>query len=144
MLFFEVPNLTFGQLRCEHHEPGLHLRDELVDLQAHVGIYTASLVSGDVIGQPLLHLLQQGSVLRQHLIAVPLVQVAQFAAQTVCLGVGQVEIVVQPPIHQLRGLVVGQFDGAAALQEQHARQQGKGAPCGMKRKQRCTHDGSWR
>ena len=66
---------------------------------------------------------------RQHGVAVPLVQVAQFVAHALGLGLGQVKVAVELPVGQVRHLVVGQFDGTATLQKQACRHQGGNTQC---------------
>ena len=62
--------------------------------------------------------LQHGRVLRQLVLAMPLLQVLQGVAHQGLLRVLQVHIAVEPPIHKLVAAVVGQLQGAASAQAQ--------------------------
>ena len=62
------------------------LRNHTVKLSANLGIGGARLFGRDIVGQLLLHLLQEAGVLRQHGVAVPLVQRVERLAHLILLG----------------------------------------------------------
>ena len=80
-----MADLGFRQLRCQPHQFWLGLLEHLIELGAYLAIRVAGLLGRQGGRQLLLHFLQQLSVLGQHLLAVPLVQVAQFIAHPLSL-----------------------------------------------------------
>ena len=129
LFLLQVADLGVGELGCQPHQLGLGLGYHLVELGAHRVVGAAGLVGRHGRRQLLLHLLQQLGMPGQHDAAVPLVQVTQFVAHAIGLGFRQVEVAVELPVGQVWHLVVGQFDGAAALQQQTAGCQGGSTQC---------------